>query len=202
MATTTNYGWTTPDDTALVKDGASAIRALGTAIDTSMNTALGTKKSGLVLLNTTSFSAVASASLNNVFSSTYTNYLIIIYGTFATSTDFSNLRLRVGGVDNSTASSYSRQALTGSSTTTSAFSETNTSFRNAFRGSTNMGVSEILIFRPFTTSTTFFMSKTGEEGSVHLQSGYHNQTTSYDGFSIISNGNNFSATISTYGINS
>lgn len=34
MATTTNYGWTTPDDTALVKDGASAIRTLGTAIDT------------------------------------------------------------------------------------------------------------------------------------------------------------------------
>lgn len=34
MATTTNYGWTTPDDTALVKDGASAIRSLGTSIDT------------------------------------------------------------------------------------------------------------------------------------------------------------------------
>lgn len=33
MATTTNYGWTTPDDTALVKDGASAIRSLGSAID-------------------------------------------------------------------------------------------------------------------------------------------------------------------------
>jgi hypothetical protein len=34
MATTTNYSWTTPDDTALVKDGASAIRTLGTSIDT------------------------------------------------------------------------------------------------------------------------------------------------------------------------
>lgn len=34
MATTTNYGWTTPDDTALVKDGASAIRTLGSSIDT------------------------------------------------------------------------------------------------------------------------------------------------------------------------
>ena len=34
MATTTNYGWTTPDDTSLVKDGASAIRSLGTSIDT------------------------------------------------------------------------------------------------------------------------------------------------------------------------
>ena len=34
MPTTTNYGWTTPADTDLVKDGASAIRTLGTSIDT------------------------------------------------------------------------------------------------------------------------------------------------------------------------
>ena len=36
MATTTYFGWTTPDNTALVKDGASAIRSLGSAIDASM----------------------------------------------------------------------------------------------------------------------------------------------------------------------
>ena len=34
MATTTNYGWTTPNDTDLVKDGASAIRTLGSSVDT------------------------------------------------------------------------------------------------------------------------------------------------------------------------
>ena len=33
MATTTNYGWTTPADTDLVKNGANAIRTLGSAID-------------------------------------------------------------------------------------------------------------------------------------------------------------------------
>jgi hypothetical protein len=36
MATTTNFGWTTPDNTGYVKDGALAIRTLGSAIDTSM----------------------------------------------------------------------------------------------------------------------------------------------------------------------
>ena len=36
MPTTTNYGRTTPADTDLVKDGASAIRTLGTAIDTTV----------------------------------------------------------------------------------------------------------------------------------------------------------------------
>jgi hypothetical protein len=36
MPTTTNFGWTTPADTDLVKDGALAIRTLGNGIDTSM----------------------------------------------------------------------------------------------------------------------------------------------------------------------
>ena len=35
MANTTNFGWETPDDTDLVKDGAAAIRTLGSSIDTS-----------------------------------------------------------------------------------------------------------------------------------------------------------------------
>lgn len=36
MPTTTNFGWTTPADTDLVKDGAAAIRTLGNGIDTSL----------------------------------------------------------------------------------------------------------------------------------------------------------------------
>lgn len=36
MANTSNFGWETPDDTDLVKDGALAIRTLGSAIDTSL----------------------------------------------------------------------------------------------------------------------------------------------------------------------
>lgn len=35
MPSTTNFNWTTPADTDLVKDGASAIRTLGNGIDTS-----------------------------------------------------------------------------------------------------------------------------------------------------------------------
>jgi hypothetical protein len=36
MATTTNYSWATPDDTDLVKDGAAAIRTLGSSADTTV----------------------------------------------------------------------------------------------------------------------------------------------------------------------
>lgn len=41
MASTTSFGWDTPDDTGLVKDGAAAIRTLGSEIDTSMTDLLG-----------------------------------------------------------------------------------------------------------------------------------------------------------------
>ena len=105
MAPTTNYGWTTPDDTALVKDGAAAIRTLGSSIDTSLNTALGTKKAGLVLLNTTSFSAVASQSINTVFNTTYNYYKILFDLTNSVDDVALNFRLRAAGSDQ-TASYY------------------------------------------------------------------------------------------------
>jgi hypothetical protein len=54
MATTTNYGWTTPDNTALVKDGASAIRTLGSSIDTTV------------------FAGLTQATINSQTGTTYT----------------------------------------------------------------------------------------------------------------------------------
>lgn len=36
MATTTYFGWETPDDTDLVKDGALAIRTLGSEADSTV----------------------------------------------------------------------------------------------------------------------------------------------------------------------
>lgn len=110
MATTTTYyGFDIPQSSDLVKDGATAIATLGQDIDTAMNTALGTKKSGLVLLNTTSFSGVSSVSLPaDIFTSTYRNYFLLMtgVGSSATETDLF-LRFRASGSDNSTAN-YSR----------------------------------------------------------------------------------------------
>jgi hypothetical protein len=103
--TTTNYGFDIPQSTDLVKDGATAIATLGQDIDTAMNTALGTKKAGMVLLNTTSFSGVASQDLPAAtFSSTYENYKIIYKGT-AGSGDL-GMRLGTGGSFNSTGGNY------------------------------------------------------------------------------------------------
>ena len=107
MATvTTNYSFDVPQSSDLVKDGATAIALLGQDIDTAMFTALGTKKAGMVLLNTTSFSGVASQSINDVFSATYTNYRICWEGVGTTSQNDLNLRARVSGSDNSSSNYY------------------------------------------------------------------------------------------------
>lgn len=52
MATTTNFGWTTPDDSGYVKDGASAIRTLGSGVDTSMGDLLGGTTGQILSKNT------------------------------------------------------------------------------------------------------------------------------------------------------
>ena len=59
MATTTNYGWTTPDNTAYVKDGASAIRTLGSAIDTTLGSFFNIKQ---IVQGSTQTAATSSTS--------------------------------------------------------------------------------------------------------------------------------------------
>ena len=206
MATTTNYSWTTPDDTALVKDGASAIRALGTAIDTSMNTALGTKKAGMVLLNTTSFSAVASQSVTSQFSATYDNYRIVV-ALSAGSTGQFRVDLRSGGTD-ITATNYSNGGL--QMRATAANANYNVNGGDAWRlldsltTAGNIGFTMDL-YSPFKTETTkMSYVATGQDGtsiSGYVGGGLYNATTSADGFTILITAGTITGTVSTYGYN-
>jgi hypothetical protein len=47
MATSPTYGWSEPDDTAYVKNGALAMRTLGNAIDSTVNK-IESSKGGIV----------------------------------------------------------------------------------------------------------------------------------------------------------
>lgn len=76
MATTTNYTWTTPDNTAYVKDGASAIRTLGSSVDTTLFTALGGAYPGLRRIGSVTASNASSVDITSCFSATYQNYHI------------------------------------------------------------------------------------------------------------------------------
>lgn len=208
MATTTNYGWTTPDDTALVSQGAAAIRTLGTSIDTSMNTALGTKKAGMVLLNTTNFSGVASQSINDVFSATYKNYLVQFYGTQSVGATSFTMRLRVSGADNSNNTYNTAGIRYNSDNTTTAIGAENATSFNIVGGFNRYGAYNINIFEPFATQYTALISDNAISDGVGagearrtVMSGIFEATTSFTGFTIIPNSGTVTGTISVFGVN-
>jgi hypothetical protein len=97
MATVTpNYNWPVPQSTDFVKDGADSIKDLGDAIDA---TVFGLGSGALTLINTTTFSAVASQSLPaSTFTSAYKNYQVIFRGVQSAQIGL-NLRVRASGTD-------------------------------------------------------------------------------------------------------
>jgi len=210
MATTTpNYGWAVPTSTDLVKDGATAIETLGDSIDASMFTALGTKKAGMVLLNTTSFSGVTAQAVNNVFSATYENYKIVLnFAPSSTANRAITLRFRVGGVSESGAS-YSNQSI-GLTTGNAASNIANagvtsiTLLANGYYSGVNYyGTFDIdsPFAAKFSGVTGQSRGETGTNGISLNVVGFLGNTTSYDGFEILNSAANFSGSISTYGYN-
>jgi hypothetical protein len=210
MATTTpNYGWAVPTSTDLVKDGATAIETLGDAIDASMNTALGTKKAGMVLLNTTSFSGVASQAVTPVFSATYQNYLITLTLSGAAADGVVFMKLRSGATDASTNYNW---AFVGYST---ASADTNTAATSSASGlllcSTELDLNKayysatVNIFRPFEAVVTAYSALlTGSTSAAAPMTrsggGWHTTESSYDGFNLIGPGN-ITGVVKTYGYN-
>jgi hypothetical protein len=201
MATNTpNYDWPIPEDSDLVKDGAKAIRDLGNAIDTSAEDFGG----GLIHINTTSFSAVASQSINDVFSATYDNYLIL--GTLVGSggaVDV-NLRLRVSGTDASGSNYNSQIFLASGATLTGSQSLSATSINVAAATSSDYGQFKTNIFFPFAAQPTLLETVRGFASASNIPNmksvlGGHNVSTSYTGFTIIPTSTNITGAISVYG---
>jgi len=96
--TTTNYGWTYPTSTDLVKDGATAIQTAIQGADTSLFTALGGNYPGMRLVKKQTIgSAVSSVTVSGAFSATYENYRILITGGVG-SVNNGILRLQLGSV--------------------------------------------------------------------------------------------------------
>ena len=119
MATTTNYAWTTPDDTGLVKDGASAIRTLGSAIDTSLYTGLhgGQVMSGSQSVTVTGTNGSAT-SFTVTFPRTFTSAPTVVFSSIITTNSATNnvLGYLASAATTTSASAYALR-LYGSTTT-------------------------------------------------------------------------------------
>ena len=205
MATTTpNYGWTVPTSNDLVKDGATAIETLGDAIDASMNTALGTKKAGMVLLNTTSFSGVASISLPaGTFTSTYNNYKIILDMKADSSNADTFMRVRASGTDLTTSTYKYGRVFVGVYAGVPLGSENEITSTQINIGSTVTtagvgGNQHIEIQSPMLATRTNIKS-IGVGNAVHLGGGVVDNTTAYDSITVYCSGQNITGTIRAYG---
>ncbi len=246
MATTTNYSWTTPDDTDLVKDGAAAIRTLGSSADTTVKNlnpgttagdidyytsstakariAIGTAgqvltvnsgatapewaapatpASGLTLITSQAFSAASTINVNDVFSATYDNYLVLLTGTMTASTNV-NLRFRVGGADDST-SNYNIQYNDMTSTTDNVDSQTAQNISRIANASANQHFSSQTIFyRPFAAEKKFFdaivtRATTGASIGMGRNLTGFDAATSFTGFSLLPGSGTITGTVKVYG---
>ena len=225
MATTTpNFGWSVPTSTDLVKDGATAIETLGDAIDASLLDLKGgttgqllSKNSntdmdftwtsvagGLTLVNTTSITnGVSSVSLNNVFSSTYKNYRVLInWLEGSTSLVTVNLRLRASGTDNTGAFAYQPRGWKNTGGTLAGHGSAGSSIAlGVISGANPITTMDVMLPQVSTAQTGFVIDH--YEGYNNDAWGFlatHTQTVAYDGFTVYPASGTFTGgTIYVYG---
>lgn len=198
MATTTNYGWDTPDDTDLVKDGALAMRDLGGDIDTTLYTALGGAYPGLRLIKKQTIgSAVSSVTVTAAFSATYDNYKIVVSGGAGSAQAYSSLIL--GSTTTGYYAGYTGYSYTGSAS--SAGTNNGAAFLySVFTDGSNGMNGSIELLSPFASKPTFMNSQCATNTQGITGQGLLVGSTSYTAFTLTpASGTLTGGTIYVYG---
>jgi hypothetical protein len=222
--TTTNFGWDIPQSTDLVKDGATAIAALGQDIDTAfvdfkggttgqvlkktsgtdLDVEWGTASSGLTLINTTSFSGVASQSLPaSTFTSTYDDYFLVM-SISTTGNSNQDIQMRTGVTNTATGYDYAAQ---GSYTNNTGFNFGSTGAISwaATQTTSSTAANFICYIRnPFATANTYYHGngymRNSTNGYVLNIGGQLGNSTSYDSLTILNSSGNMTGKITVFGV--
>ena len=280
MATTTNFGWETPDDTDLVKDGAAAMRTLGNSIDTSFvdlkggttgqvlskasgtdldftwvaqddsnaiqnaivdakgdliaataadtpaRLAVGTNgqvltadstastgikwaspaSSGMNLIVRTTFSNVGSQAFDNVFTSTYTNYLVVIDEISAVSAgDDLQMQFRYAGPTTQSSlyyGSYFAVPFSGSTSVGQTNNQAAAGLAGITGSSTYKGSGNIYfsLVGNATEYPTYHGQYVDSDGNQYIFGGQCNSARIYTGFLLKSASTNITGAVSIYGL--
>jgi len=158
--------------------------------------------SGLTHINTTTFSAVSSVSLNNVFTSTYDYYRVLFEFKPSTATTHT-MRMRVGGAD-STSVVYANisQRQYSTAVTQNAGSVGNSIDFTYGPWGTEQYIGQFEFYNPAKASNTGWINTSATWTTSAIQifnSGFHKSTTVFDGFSFIGAAGNFTGIIRVYG---
>lgn len=156
--------------------------------------------SGLVHLHTSSISASGTTSINNVFSSAFDNYRVIIEGNPSTATT-GRIRWRVGGTD-STANSYINQNVVVGDTTFTGARATTTAWGamplDTTRNFCVIEISNVAKAEPTLATRLGGTKFTGTQEFVAGSHG-HNVSTAYDGLTFYLDTGTFTGTLRIYG---
>jgi len=190
---------------ALAQNAGGTLTFISTSASVFRANGVAASGAGLVCVKAeTAFSAAASITADNVFSSSYTNYRIMIRMTAGGNIN-TFLRLRVGGVSSS-AGNYNRQNLLAASTTVSGVRATaETSFNlNGVNGAfftTNV----IDLFAPFLAEPTGLQfNNTVNDGAytipiIYITNANNTLSTSFDGFEFFPSSSTLTGTYTVYG---
>jgi hypothetical protein len=206
MATTTNYGWDTPDDTDLVKDGALAMRDLGQDVDTSLFSITNGKNVGLVPLVESSFTATAGVTVDNVFSATYQNYKVHLNITAASANADLNWTFRTSAPADLASNYQSGAFLTYSGGTLNATFGGNKYLGFTLLASGQQHAYDLTVSNPVSSFkwVTGFNggATTAAGGQIGLTSCFirNDTATNAAGFKIVPNTGTITGTIRVYGI--
>jgi hypothetical protein len=153
--------------------------------------------SGLVHINTTTFSAVATQAVSDVFSATYDDYLILTKVTPSTNSQI-HFQLRTGSTDLTANYRVQTHRRTGGSTS----GESNTGYNGiyALDGTTEPVVSQLYLFDPFQTVSTKYLTTAGSYSTNGFLTGNTLSTTSYESIKILGSAGTITGSISIFGV--
>jgi hypothetical protein len=153
----------------------------------------------LTLITTTSFSAAAAMSVNNCFTSTYTNYLIQFKLAVTTGTVDILYKERSSGTDDSDFYYYASTKVTSAGTVTGTGAANTTAF--TICNTSTDGYGSIIVYSPNVATNTYYDWKTMDFSPNTVSGGgLHASTpTTCDGFSIIPASSTITGTVSVYG---
>ena len=161
---------------------------------------VGSSNQGLTLINTTSFSAVASQSINDVFSSTYSNYRIIFDCSNSTSASMS-FRVRVSGSDLTT-NTYKYGHYINAYTTSLSGDGSSSSSAWVIGYADGLSFTTTLdLINPQATKNTFGLYACAHNSATFAGGALVNNSTSYTGFTIFGSAGTLTGTVRIYGYN-
>ena len=197
MATTTpNYGWPVPTSTDYVKDGATAIEALGDAIDA---TVFGLGSGSLTLITTTTIgTAVSTVTVTNCFNTTYQNYLVVISGGVSNTLTSMDVQF-----NNSTGATYKYGGSYQAYTSATINGEVGSGVTKGWVGSVtpNLYSVQFYVFNPFTATRTTWVGQYTTDTNVGTRYGMDTNAVSNTGMTLgATTGNMTGGTIRVYGL--